>query len=587
MSQLEQIRRRRCAIYTRKSTDERLDRDFNSLDSQREVCSAYVTSQRHKAWSELATRYDDAAQSGGTIDRPALQQLMRDIESNRIDVVVIYKIDRLTRSLADFVRLIDVFDRHQVSFVSVTQSFDTSDSMGRLVLNILLTFAQFEREMIADRIRDKAGAMRRKGKHTGGTPPYGYDVVDRRLVVNPVEADKVRSIYQRFLALGSYQAVQRELKAEGFCNKRWTTRAGKVRGGTPASNGMIYNLLGNPLYIGRVFYGGSFYEGEHDAILTEETWQAAAAAALRARRAMFRPCKGPSSNILLGLLFDSHGRRMVICDERKRHRPYRYYASEQSRQAAAAGLKRYRTRADELEQLVLAALKDVFSDREKMRSALLALGRHGPEVEQLPRRGKAACRHLETASLERKRELLVTLIARGELSRDRLKLMLRCAELERFLRWDGHGLFRGDRPAWSHTEPVLLLDLPVSAVRFERSLVMPIEQADPERTARVQAGLVALVHEARKAQAMVDAGRDTPVHELAHRFGRMPGFFARILRLNYLAPDIIAAMLDGTQPAGLTRKRLVNANLPMDWALQRQLFGFAARPDHQRGEPRY
>lgn len=585
MAQLEPIRRQRCAIYTRKSTDERLDRDFNSLDSQREVCSAYITSQRHKAWSELATRYDDAAQSGGTIDRPALQQLMRDIESNRIDVIVIYKIDRLTRSLADFVRLMDVFDRHEVSFVSVTQSFDTSDSMGRLVLNILLTFAQFEREMIADRIRDKAGAMRRKGKHIGGAPPFGYDVVDRRLVVNPPEADKVRSIYERFLALGSYQAVQRELKAERFCNKRWTTRAGKVRGGTPASNGMIYNLLGNPLYIGRVFYEGATYEGEHDAILSEEVWQEAAA--LRARRAMFRPNKGTSPNILLGLLFDSHGRRMVICDERKRHRPYRYYASEQSHWGVRSGLKRYRARAEELEQLVLAALKEAFNDREKMRSALLALGRHGPEVEQLPKRGKAACHYLETASLERKRQLLVALVARGELSRDRVKLMLRCAELERFLRWNHQVLFRGDRPAWSHTEPVLTLDLPVSAVRFERSLVMPIEQADPGRSCHIQPGLVALVQEARKAQAMVDAGRDTPVQELARRFGRMPGFFARILRLNYLAPDIIAAMLDGTQPEGITRKRLVNANLPMDWALQRQLFGFPARPDHQRGEPRY
>src|SRR3990170_8051949 len=201
MPEQDDVSRQRCAIYTRKSTDDRLDRDFNSLDSQRQVCSAYITSQQHKKWSELLTPYDDAAQSGSTIDRPALQQLMRDIENNRIDVIVIYKIDRLTRSLADFVRLMDLFDRYEVSFVSDTQSFDTSDSMGRLILNILLTFAQFEREMIADRIRDKAAAMRKMGKHTGGRPPYGYDVIDRRLVVNHTEAKKVRCIYQRFLEL--------------------------------------------------------------------------------------------------------------------------------------------------------------------------------------------------------------------------------------------------------------------------------------------------------------------------------------------------------------------------------------------------
>jgi site-specific DNA recombinase len=585
MSQVEQLRRQRCAIYTRKSTDDRLDRDFNSLDSQREVCSAYITSQRHKGWSELPASYDDAAQSGGTIDRPALQTLLRDIENNRVDVIVIYKIDRLTRSLADFVRLMDLFDRYHVSFVSVTQSFDTSDSMGRLILNILLTFAQFEREMISDRIRDKAAAMRKKGKHIGGSPPYGYDVVDRRLVINPIEADNVRSIYRRFLELGSYQAVQRELKAEGFLNKRWTTRTGKVRGGTPASNGMIYNLLGNPLYLGKVAYGGELFEGEHDAIITEDTWMAASA--LRARRAMFRPYNGPSPNILLGLLFDCHGRRMVICDERKRDRPYRYYASEQSRWATTAGLKRFRTRAGELEELVLAAIKNTLSDRERTRSALLALGRHGPEVERLSCRGNAMCQYIDDAGLERRRDLLVALLARGEISRDRLKLMLRCAELERFLAWDGKGMFRGDRPAWSHTEPSLLVDLPVSAVRFERSLVMPIEPADPERPTKLEPGLVALIHEARRVQAMVDAERDKPVDELAQRFGRQPGFFARILRLNYLAPDIIAAMLDGTQPAGLTRKKLIHANLPMDWALQRQLFGFDARTDHQRNEPRY
>lgn len=578
-------KRLRCAVYTRKSTDDRLERDFNTLASQREVCSAYITSQRHKGWLELAQHYDDAGQSGGSIDRPALQELMRDIELGRIDVIVIYKIDRLTRSLADFVRLMDLFERYAIAFVSVTQAFDTSDSMGRLVLNILLTFAQFEREMIADRIRDKYAAMRKRGKYVGGVPPYGYDVVERRLVPNAVEAQKVREIFDRFLALGSYSALCDQLQAEGMRTKVWTTSKGNTRGGQLVSNGMVYAMLGNCIYAGQVAYQGQCYDGEHEAILPLDVWQRTQA--LRAERAMYRPNVGPSPNILLGLLYDCHGRKMVICDERKRDRPYRYYASEQAHWGVREGLKRYRTRAHELEELVLATLSETLCDREKVRAALLALGRHGPEVEQLSRRGAQARHQLETASLERCRDILVALIVRGEVAREHLKIVLRCAELARFVAWDGRGIFRGDRAAWSHTEPTLLLELPVNAVRFERSLVMPIEPADPSREAKIEPGLVRLIHEARRAQAMVDAERDTPVASLARRMERRPGFFSRILRLNYLAPDIIAAVLDGTQPAGLTRKRLINANLPLDWAIQRRLFGFAPRPDHQRGEQRF
>ncbi len=575
----------RCAIYTRKSTDHGLEKDFNTLDSQREVCSAYITSQRHKGWSELPQVYEDAAQSGGNIDRPALHQLMHDIETGRVNVIVIYKIDRLTRSLADFVRLMDLFERFEVSFVSVTQAFDTSDSMGRLILNILLTFAQFEREMIADRIRDKAAAMRKKGKWIGGTHPFGYDVVDRKLVINAKEAETVRWVFNRFLELGSYSAVNKEAKAAGMLTKRWINRKGEVSGGKPVSNGMVYHMLGNCLYAGLVNYQGAEYPGEQEAIIGPELWTAAKE--LRARRSMFRPCSEPSPNILLGLITDGHGRRMVISDERKRARRYRYYMSDQSRWATTEGLKRYRCKADQLEELVLATIGRMFCDREQVRSALISLGRRGTRLKQLTKAGREAAKHLSDAPLDRLREILIALIAHGEISRDRVKLLLRCSELERFLLWDGNGLFRGSKSSWSSTEPTLLIDVPASVVRFERALVMPIEPAGTEGTGRTEPGLVSLVHEARRAQAMIDEERATPVSELAKRMHRQPGFFARILRLNYLAPDIIRAILEGTQPKGLTRKSLVYANLPMDWALQRQMFGFPERPDHQRSEARY
>lgn len=570
-----------CAIYTRKSTDLGLERPFNSLESQREVCSAYIASQQHKGWLETPTRYDDAAQSGGTIDRPALQQLLRDVERGLIKVIVIYKIDRLSRSLADFARLIELFDRYDVSFVSVTQSFDTSESMGRLVLNILLTFAQFEREMLADRVRDKLGAMRRRGKYVGGRPPYGYDVVDGRLVINPVEAAKVRAIFRRFIELGSYQKVQRELRAEGMLSKAWTTRGGEARGATLVSAGMIYSMLHNPLYIGKVQYQGEIHEGEHEAVLSEVLWDAASA--LRSGNTKDRQRAARSPHLLSSLLFDSYGRRMVMHIECYRGQRYRYYTSEDANWAAREKLRRFRAAANELEDLVLAAIKDVLGDRPKLRSALLSLGRHGPEVERLPPRGPALASYLEAASLERRRDLLVALIARGEIAPASVTLVLRCAELERALAWDGKGLFRDNRAAWSPHDQTVLIELPVSVLRYQQARITLPESADPATLRKVKPDLVRLVREARRAQALVETQREMPSAELGRGFKWKPDFFARVLRLNYLAPDIIAAILDGTQPEGLTRRKLIRTHLPLDWALQRQLLGFPARAARSDG----
>ena len=260
--------------------------------------------------------------------------------------------------------------------------------------------------------------------------------------------------------------------------------------------------------------------------------------------------------------------------------------SEQSRWATRDGLKRYRCQAEQLEELVCAAIAHLLCNRELVRSGLLDLGRRGTGLERAARNSRLARRQLEIATLEQRRAIFLALIAHGEISREKIKLLIRCSELERFLLWDGRGLFQADRSAWHINESTLLLDIPANVVRFERSLVMPIERsAEPD--AIPNASLVQLIREARRAQTMLDEERETSIAELAARMHRRPGFFARVVRMNYLAPDIIASILDGTQPKGLTRKRLVNANLPMDWALQRQLFGYPARQDHQRGEERY
>jgi site-specific DNA recombinase len=236
----------RCAIYTRKSTDENLDSEFNTLDAQREAAEAYIASQREEGWRAIPDRYDDGGYSGGTLERPALRQLLDDVESGRIDCVVVYKLDRLSRSLLDFAKLMDIFDRQQVSFVSVTQQFNTTNSMGRLVLNVLLSFAQFEREIIAERIRDKVASARRKGKYMGGMPPLGYDVdrANRRLVVNPTEAELVQRVFRRFVQIGSTTELAKELNAQGFTTKTWTTQKGRVRPGSPWENGYLESFNG-------------------------------------------------------------------------------------------------------------------------------------------------------------------------------------------------------------------------------------------------------------------------------------------------------------------------------------------------------
>src|SRR4051812_13254980 len=256
------IRKLRCAVYTRKSSEEGLEQEFNSLDAQREACEAYIASQKPEGWLLVPDHYDDGGISGATLDRPALQQLLADIEGKRVDVVVVYKIDRLSRALMDFAKLVEVFDRNNVTFVSVTQSFNTTTSMGRLTLNILLSFAQFEREVIGERIRDKFAASRKKGMWMGGFVPLGYDVKDRKLVVNQIEAATVRRIFERFVKLGSVTQLVREMRDKGVTTK----------GGKPIDKGYVYRILNNRVYLGEAVHKGSAYPGEHQAIIDPTLW---------------------------------------------------------------------------------------------------------------------------------------------------------------------------------------------------------------------------------------------------------------------------------------------------------------------------
>ena len=318
---------RRCAIYTRKSTEEGLDQEFNSLDAQREAGEAYVSSQRHEGWSVLPTRYDDGGFSGGNMDRPALARLLHDIEQGKVDVVVVYKVDRLSRSLLDFSRIIEVFEKHSVSFVSVTQQFNTASSLGRLVLNILLSFAQFEREMIAERTRDKMGAARRKGKWVGGRPPFGYDVVGGKLAVNADEAAQVRAMFQIYLDERSILRVAELVNGRGWRMKSWVTKTGARRESGLWDKSAVRRLLTNVTYIGRVEYGGQIYPGEHEAVVDEATFERVGGVLAAASAGRGDSPRNRHGFILRGLV------RCTSCDSAMtsytsspRAKTYRYYA---------------------------------------------------------------------------------------------------------------------------------------------------------------------------------------------------------------------------------------------------------------------
>ena len=321
------VRKTRCAVYTRVSTDERLSMEFNSLDAQREAALAYIESQKHEGWLSVGDRYDDGGFSGGTLERPALQRLLRDVEHGTIDVIVVYKVDRLSRSLTDFAKIVEIFERHDVSFVSVTQAFNTTTSMGRLTLNILLSFAQFEREVIGERIRDKFAASRARGMWMGGCPPLGYDVVDRKLVVNETEAALVRRIFKRFVQLGSATTLARELRKAGHTTKAWVTQDGKHRPGKPMDKNAIYKVLGNRVYLGEAVHKGRSHPGEHQAIVDRAAWDKAHAILAENWQSRANVTRSQTPALLRGLIFAPSGHAMTPTHTRKQGRLYRYYVS--------------------------------------------------------------------------------------------------------------------------------------------------------------------------------------------------------------------------------------------------------------------
>jgi site-specific DNA recombinase len=532
----------RCAIYTRKSTEYNLELAFNSLDAQREACEAYIKSQAHEGWRMIPSRYDDGAFSGASLDRPALQQLLADVRAAKIDIVLVYKVDRLTRSLADFAKLIELFDAHNVSFVSVTQAFNTSSSMGRLTLNVLLSFAQYERELIGERVRDKIAASKRKGIWVGGPVPLGYAAVDKKILVVAAEAAVVRLIFARYLELGAIRALAEDLDRRGIRSKPRRLADGGGRFGV----GALAYLLKNRFYIGEVVYRGEVHRGEHEPILNPALFEAVQAKL--AAQAVARRCRLRGSPALLsGRLFDHRGNRMSPTHSNKDGVRYRYYVSQAvlPGKPPPAGLVG-RVPAAEIEALVVAALRKHLN---------------GGAGEPLPDNGG---------------ELLKRHLERVTLTPNHLELRLR-QSVEIAQAHDPANNNSSGPPIANVTMITVPWTSPVPVA--VRGIVHVPAHNTPIKPGRRDALLIAIV----KARQWIDDlahGRAASFAVIARREGRVERHIRLLAPLAFVSPRIVSALLEGTAPADLTLTKLAHA-LPYSWAEQERQVGVST-PANQR-----
>ena len=531
----------RCAIYTRVSTENGLEQEFNSLHAQREAAQAYIKSQAHEGWKLIREHYDDGGFSGGSLERPGLQKLLADIRERRIDIVVVYKVDRLTRSLTDFAKLVELFDSHGVAFVSVTQSFNTTSSMGRLTLNVLLSFAQFEREVTGERIRDKIAASKKKGLWVGGVVPLGYEVRDRKLIVVEEEAATVRLIFSRYLDLGSLSALQRDLRERGIITRRRTLSSGRAIGGRALTNGPSAYMLRNRMYLGEINHRDKSYPGEHQPIIDEKLFDAVQAKLTENCQGR-RLARQSSNALLMGKLFDDRGNPMTPSYAIKKGVRYRYYVScvlNQGRKEEAGSVPR--VAAEAVEQIVLDAIGDLSPVKQ------IELRPGPPSTELL-----SPVRYADTVEDAEKIAAHV----------DKISLGSRSIEI-RFLEGS-------DCPA-----KVIAIPWSPQNFRRKREVIQPSsESTNGARPMRAEARTKLLCAVAKGRRWLDQMISDkVGIEAIAAREGVSERSARMGLSLAFLAPDIVQAAVDGTLPRGLGLSRLMD--MPPSWADQRRALGFA------------
>lgn len=554
------MKRIRCAVYTRKSSDEGLEQDFNSLDAQFEACSAYILSQASEGWTATKSRYDDGGVSGGTLERPALQLLLKDISSGLIDIVVVYKIDRLTRSLLDFAKLVEAFDQAGTSFVSITQSFNTTTSMGRLTLNMLLSFAQFEREVTAERIRDKISASKAKGMWMGGTPPLGYAADGRSLRIVDEHAELIRLIYARYLELGSVRLLEEQLQADGIAVPVRISSTGKSSGGGKFLRGQLYAILDNPIYKGEIKHGKNVYPGLHDAIINPDIWEQVRLKRqdnVRGHRSQYL---ASHQSLLAGKLVDEQGKPLIAVHANKGPKRYRYYVSHHlhHKTSVAAG---WRIPAREVEGLITLKLQEMLKDPIVLIGKMQLTMPAPTDIASLLEHSAKLVNKLEGPSSG----IAPKLVSRAIINDRAVVVDLSVTETARLLK----------------------LELPTTeqqytfriAAKLTRSRVaMKLVQhngAAPVKGAAVDTLLKTIARGNALWQRLQTENLN--ITKLAKLEAMTPSYLTRILRLAFLDPWIVEQIIAGRQPAMLdARKLTLSGELPMRWTDQRVFAGFTA-----------
>jgi DNA invertase Pin-like site-specific DNA recombinase len=556
-------RKIRCAIYTRKSSDDGLDQDFNSLDAQHQACAAYIASQRGEGWHLLPARYDDGGLSGGTLERPALQRLLGEVEAGRVDMIVVYKIDRLTRSLADFAKLVERLEAAGCSFVSVTQAFNTSSSMGRLTLNVLLSFAQFEREVTAERIRDKIAASKKRGLWMGGLAPLGYDAHPdpkvRSLVINEGERQTIETLFTLYAELGSLRAVEQEAARRGLRSKRHVFSSGRAQGGGPLSRGQIHHILRNPVYLGRIRHKGEVFDGQHAGLIEEALWErvqarlqgASARPRSRGGKAEDKPGRGTLAP-LTGKFRDPSGDRLTPSHARKGTRRFRYYVS--NRLLAGSDPSGWRLPAGRFEGAVAAVIADHLEQAARCH-ALLAVPDAGAGAEP-----GAQARALAARLRGGEAELLASLVAEGQLETGLITIDLEVKQLAEALGLEASLL----APALSQVTATLEIRRRGVEARIVAGKTHPAADLTLLR------GLA----KGHRWAAALQSGRS--LSEVARQERVTEAYIRPRVRLAFLSPRIQSAILEGRQPVDLTLERLVRLRLPLAWPAQERLLGFGA-----------
>lgn len=536
---VERAKRKRCAIYTRKSTEDGLEQDFNSLDAQREACAAYILSQASEGWEAVSELYDDGGWSGGNMQRPALVQLLDDVKAGKVNIIVVYKVDRLTRALADFAKIVEILDENNASFVSVTQSFNTTTSMGRLTLNVLLSFAQFEREVTGERIRDKVAASKKKGMWMGGGVPYGYDVEERQLLINEVEAETVRLVFERYAQLKSVPQLVDELAAKDIKTRSRVFKSGRIADGIHFKTGTLTHLLQNPVYVGKVRHKDKIYDGLHQSIIADELFERVQSIFAENRRDNALGKKSRNPSLLTGIITDPDGKPMTPTHAMKGSKRYRYYVT---RTSPGDKSPKWRLPAGEIERLAVDAIA---------RQLVKGSGTETDDAREMKAQidlDRQTSIDLPAMPISEQRRLLLDYKVQVSINSKTIQIEITPPNL--------------DQPVKLSIEAKL-----VSRGSDVRLAISPDDgpiKRDPDPV------LLRLVAHAFAAQDLLVRGISSPmVNHYKQRH------LQQLVRLSFMAPDILSSIIDGTQPPDLTGRKIMRINkIPLDWTSQREMFGF-------------